>query len=530
MKEIIKRNAPFFLLTCLFSVVSAGILAFFAIKLGELIDLITKPNSSLQMRVLECAVIITIWFGVAIAYNVLRSQYAFRVIKDTKAELYSGINRMTMSGYESKTNEHYLNIFTKNFDILHENYLIPKCDIIANAASAIVSIAVIFWIDWKLALSFVAVTLVTIVLSQLPGVIMAKKTQEFSDSSAKYLKIINNHLQAFEQIKLLRLFPYMQKLYLKSDKKFEESRRGFYTTTWTADSLGIFFSFLAQLGCFSIGVFFVLRGDLTIGLLIAAINLINSVFNPVQELVQAKNLMGTVKEIFTELDSMMNVPVPTGKLLPAPISQIDYQDVTVQLPNNRTLLTNFNYSFEKGKRYAIVGQSGSGKSTLMKLLMGYYPADYFSGQILIDGCPVEQILPDEVYKRIAYIQRNEFFVPGTVEDNILLQREAADPSTIYSCLRLSPELLAQTVEAGARHQVSQGEKQRIDMARFLISDYDLLIFDEPSTNLDPATSELIFNYIMNITDKIVIVITHEASKDLLNRFDQVLDLASYSAS
>lgn len=72
--------------------------------------------------------------------------------------------------------------------------------------------------------------------------------------------------------------------------------------------------------------------------------------------------------------------------------------------------------------------------------------------------------------------------------------------------------------------MSTGEKQRIDIARFLVKDYDVMIFDEPTSNLDKETSEIIFDLIFEIKDKIVIVITHVNDESTLNRFDQVIRL------
>ena len=73
-------------------------------------------------------------------------------------------------------------------------------------------------------------------------------------------------------------------------------------------------------------------------------------------------------------------------------------------------------------------------------------------------------------------------------------------------------------------EVSFGEKQRIDIARFMVHNYDVLVFDEPTSNLDAETANEIFNMIFSIQDKIVIVITHDRSKEVLGRFDAVLQL------
>ena len=85
-------------------------------------------------------------------------------------------------------------------------------------------------------------------------------------------------------------------------------------------------------------------------------------------------------------------------------------------------------------------------------------------------------------------------------------------------------LVNKEISSANTQEVSFGEKQRIDIARFLMQDYDVLVFDEPTSNLDEKTSNEIFNAIMNIKDKIVVVITHDVREDVLNRFDVLVQI------
>ena len=91
-------------------------------------------------------------------------------------------------------------------------------------------------------------------------------------------------------------------------------------------------------------------------------------------------------------------------------------------------------------------------------------------------------------------------------------------------MKFNDSFLDKSIEEGSRNQVSTGEKQRIDIARFLVENYDVMIFDEPTSNLDKETSEIIFDLIFGIKDRIVIVITHVNDENTLKRFDQVIRL------
>ena len=525
MKYYLKKYRGLYFCVALFSVIEAGLMSYFALRLGGLIDLTNKKGDQIIKGVLICALIIVCDFVASSLLSFFKSRYAFSVIKDVKTKIYCGINRREMDEFKSETNEHYLNVLTKNIDILHDNYLIPRCDIFSYATSAIVSIATIILIDWKLALSFMMVSGLTIVLSQLPGRLMAKKTTEYSEKSKAYLSVINNHLRGFEEIKLLRVFDLFYKDYCAEDYRFEKSRESYYTTKYIAGAFGMFFSFLSMILCMSLGIYFVVKGNITVGLLIAAVQLLNGVFSPIQAFVQNKNLIGTVENIVKEIDSLVTGEQEEKPKFDESIEKITFDQVSLGFDQKDDLIRNADYVFEKGKKYAIMGESGCGKSTLMKLLMKYYGREAYRGDIYINKTNLSQISSDDIYRRIAYIERNEFYIPGSVKENILLRRSEGNlNNSICSRLKLTEEFLEKNLASGAEHKASMGEKQRIDIARFFVEDYDVYIFDEPTSNLDYDTSRMIFDFIFSIQDKTVIVITHDPEEELLSHFDEVVCL------
>ena len=468
--------------------------------------------------------IITGWFIVVILFSFLKSTYIANVLKDAKDEMYHALYRKNLNDYWAHTSEYYLNLFTKNIDIFTENYLSPKCDIVSNVISAVVSIGFIFLINWKLGAAFVGVTVLTIMLSQLPGVIMARKTVSFSKQNESYLQAVTNQLHGFEQIKLLNVSDLFLTDYLEKDQNFEKSRKSFLFVSWFANNLGIFFSFFAQLLCMSIGVWFVMQGEITIGLLISAINLLNGVFNPVQMFAHNKNLMGTVGELREGFNQLLDTKTAKGCEISEPIHEISISHLDLKHSEDKIIFEDFNYCFEQGKKYAIIGESGRGKSTLMKLVMKYYPNTAYSGHIRINGIDLDRIKSESLYQRVALIQKNDFLISGSVMDNVRMHRQNLIDTTILEQLNLSSKLLEKSIEASSRNVISSGEKQRVDIARFMISPYDVLIFDEPTSNLDSATQSMIFDMIFKLQNKMVIVITHTRDPKILSQFDEVLNL------
>lgn len=525
MQKIIRKHTLLYVAIVLLSMISAFLLSTFSIKLGAVIDVVVKNEGTFLDKIMATVIVCFLWFLSSMLFTYLKSRYIFKILRDVKQGLYSALNLKELDDFNQRTSDQYLNIFTKNIELIGNNYIAPRCDLVSNLVSAIISVGAIFFINWKLALAFIGVSLVTIVLSQLPGILMAKSLTVFTGKNADYLKVINNYLKGYEQIKLLNIGQLLLKDYVKADEEFEISRRKFIFNTSFASILGMFFSFFAQLACMSIGIYFVLNGELTVGLLISAVNLLNGLFGPIQSFAQDKNLIGTVKEIKEEIDGILSCMSPEGMELSKPVEKIKITDLSMKFSEAKIIFDNYNTEFVRGRTYAIVGESGRGKSTLVKLIMKFFPKEMYTGTIMIDGTNLNEISSDSIYKHIAYIQRSDFFIDGSVLDNILLKRyENAPDGKLFEKLNLSREFLSKKIGDTNNDKISAGEKQRIDIARFLSNDYDVLIFDEPTSNLDAATSELVFNLIFENKDKIVIVITHTSDKDVLARFDEVIRL------
>lgn len=529
MKKIVQKYRLHYFGTIVFSVVASVFLSLFSIKLGAVIDVVLRPEQGLFSRILTCIALIFTWFLFSMMFGYMKVKYSYHILRELKYSLYSALYRRNIGEFMAEPSEDYLNIMTKDMDLLNENYLQPKCDIVSNVISAVVSIISIFIIEWKLGIAFVLVSLVTIVFSQLPGVLMAKKTTEYSDHSAVYLGKVANFLKGFEQIKLLSLSSLFLDKFDTADQSFEKTRKNYLFTQTAADRLGMFFSFFAQLLCLSVGIWFVLHDQLTVGLLISAINLLNGVFSPLQSFVQNKNLMKTVDNITNKMDAILNKERKQQAGLNETVSTMALEDVCLNFTDGKTVFDNYSIQFEKNKKYAIIGDSGKGKSTMIKMFLKYFSQQDFKGQVRINGKNIEEMDADSIYRRIGFIQKNDFLIDGTVKDNIALFRKneklyGNDFADICQELNFSDSFLKKTIELTNRQQISTGEKQRIDLARFWLNDYDVLVFDEPTSNLDPKMSNAVYDLILGIQNKLVIVITHDREETLLKRFDEVVSI------
>ncbi|HEK9445452.1 TPA: ATP-binding cassette domain-containing protein, partial [Streptococcus equi subsp. equi] len=136
---------------------------------------------------------------------------------------------------------------------------------------------------------------------------------------------------------------------------------------------------------------------------------------------------------------------------------------------------------------------------------------------------IAEINSESLYKKIAFVQKNDFLVEGNVSDNIKLDGSLNLTDKLKDSLGFDETFLNKKLFR-VQSLISEGEKQRIDLARFLNRRYSIYIFDEPTGNLDPARSKAILDYILSIKNAIIIVITHNQDIKTLEQFDEVICL------
>ncbi|MBN1684463.1 MAG: type I secretion system permease/ATPase [Gammaproteobacteria bacterium] len=271
------------------------------------------------------------------------------------------------------------------------------------------------------------------------------------------------------------------------------------------------------------GVYQITKGGLTIGALIACTILSSRALSPIAQIAALLTRYKQSKTSLDSIDAIMKMPTERPEdrafLHRAIIKgDIQFKNVSFAYPDQFTpALTNVSFHIRPGERVGFVGRAGSGKSTIVKLILEFYqPSD---GNILIDGTEIQQIDPAELRYHIGYIPQEIVLFHGTIRDNIVISAPYVDDATMIRAAQLSG------VDGFVSHHplgydrpifergqnLSSGQKQAIGIARALLLDPPILIFDEPCKSLDDTSIAQFFQRIIKqLFGKTLILITHRS--------------------
>lgn len=435
---------------------------------------------------------------ISIAYGRINSGLAAEIIYDLKTEIFTAMQRLSMSFFGSKQTG---NLMTRvNYDANQLQYFfhdgLPY--LIVNSVTIAGICSVMLLMNWKLALMVLIPTpFIIVFLRKLYPGLHKLFSKKFIKSSIMN-SLINDTLSGMRVVKAFGKEA-------SEVKKFSRSNEGVYDAEInlqkTINTVFPFVNFSMTAGSFivwGVGGWQVVSGGLSFGEVMTFVGYMGMIYGPLNFMTRIvdwwSSCMNSAQRIFEVIDTVPEVvEKPDAERLEAMQGNVEFRDVVFSYDPNKPVLQGVNFNVKAGEMIGLVGHTGAGKSTVANLISRLY--DVNEGAILIDGINIKDIAVEDLRSQIGMVLQETYLFMGTIADNIRYTKPDASRLDIIRAAKMANahEFIMKlpdgydTVIGRSGRDLSGGERQRISIARAILHNPRILILDEATASLDTET-------------------------------------------
>ena len=525
LQSIYKKNRYKFLIS-LIPVIIVGIMAPMRSYIMELLI-----DSSNYKELLEkCLIAAVFSVGVFIFEWICKKSQAIVVRdieKDLRNHLMQKLFYISANQFEKKGLAYYLSKFTTDIGIILNDGVNNVYGMIMQFVFAVVAVIYLLCVEPFVLLIVAAVSFVQFAVPNILKKKIASSRKEYTEALEVYLDGIKSDLGGH---KVIRTFGAVEQILGKQKKlsdfvcrKNEDSSKTLY---W-AQALASFVNNAAFLVVLGSCMFFVAAGRITVGEIVAITNMMNFVLTPCKTIAGGMIQLRAMEKVKAELEALLEQDSENDNKenIEQNIKKISLDNVGQKISDNFSL-DKLTMTFEKGKKYAIVGKSGSGKSSIIKLLTEYGP-DY-TGRVLIDGHELSGLNKESIMHVSPVCYQQTYIFSDTVFNNVTLYQdyskdeviEALRKAGIYDTIQKLPGGVDEKIQENGKN-FSGGELQRIALARLFLRNKTMTFLDEITSGLDNATAYEIEKRLLD-EDMTIISITHRYNKALMQKYDEII--------
>ncbi len=509
---LILANAVFSVLSVVFA---------FAIK--GVIDGAVSQNAGalLTFAIVICSIVV-LQFVFRLLINGLTEHIRGKLEMNYRSHIFSKIlvkKHDKINGYHSGE---LMNRLTSDVSIVADGITSIVPSVVSAVARLVCAVVALVMLDWIFAVAFtVAGLMVFGVVGALRGKLkgLHKKTQETEGVVRSFMQ------ECIENLLAVKVFSVNDKIEGQAEELQQENfkikmKRRNYSVLGHAVYNFIFSA--GYLFALIYGAVKILGGALTYGSLSAILQLVNNVqvpFMSLSNVLPKYYAMLASAERLIEIENVENEPTGDKKdrsALYQNMRGLNIKDVTFTYGRD-IVLKNASLYVNKGDFVAIMGASGIGKSTLIKLLLGVYPVE--QGELTVDCGQTQVALDASTRTLFSYVPQGNMIFSGTLRDNVAFIKRDASEKEIATALEIScaDEFISQlpkgidTVVGENGMGLSEGQVQRIAIARAIIANAPILLLDEATSALDEETERKVLNNLSQIKDITLIIISHKKS-------------------
>jgi ATP-binding cassette, subfamily B, bacterial len=499
------------------------------LTIAWLLSVITDAAVRLDVKAFKGLVIFGLIYLLVSAINgfidrYLKNKIAAKIRNELRLDMMRHALALPQSYFDRNHSGDLLSRFTNDNQSVGNATGEVMIDLIRNPLLALAAFGYLLYINWLLALICFAMGPLMFLTGKIFGSAMRENSVKIQTNMSKITSFLHDILGSSMVFKSFSIERRLMKQYQEHSENItsEELKRG-----RIEGATGSFSSFLGNftfLLALVVAGYFVAKGSLEVGAMIAFIQLMNYLVMPFSSLPGLINSMqqslGAAGRIFEVLDSPVEVEtLPEVETKQPEFESMVMSSISFSYPGaERQSINKISLELQKGTQMAVVGPSGGGKSTLFKLLLGLYEPD--EGEVIINGQRINEMSLAKLRSYFSYVPQEAGLYTGSIRDNIRNGNPEADEQEILEALRKAnaydfvmelPEGLDTDIgEEGSR--LSGGQRQRLSIARAILRNAPILLLDEATAALDNESEKLVQQAIRKLMgDKTTLVIAHRLS-------------------
>lgn len=525
--KIEKKNLIIYLMISLIAAILIAGTAFIYLKITSYA---TNKNHDSLIRM---ALISIPYFIIEASFDYLPQKYISIITNNIKnnirEEILVKIQRESSynigEAYKVKLNEVMVNDLE-----MSAVYIRNLVSLVLYVSMFLISLLSAIYIQFYLTLIMLILSLLPLMAPFINKKILANKKAREQEERNNFLGIFNDYLGNILYLKLSNLDSYFKNKSIEASNNLNQASKNYEKSLRKTYAISYGMGNILYTGTWIIGGIFVYYNTIDLPDLIAMTSLMITIAGPIQTIADVYSELVSSKKIFDKLMIFLEkdnyYPKDEGEEI-STIDNVVMNKAFIKYGDN-LVLEDLNFSFKKDYKYLIVGESGSGKSSILKLLLANFK--YMGDFVRVNGKALEDVNLSSYYSNISYIPQDTTIFTASLIDNISLFSENTDRKKAEEVLDLVDlsDLISNRKNGLDsiinRNDLSGGEKKRLDLARALYQDRDLIIIDEVDSGLDYENQNKISEIIKEIEGKILICVSHSTNSNFKSSFDKILSI------
>jgi ATP-binding cassette, subfamily B, multidrug efflux pump len=477
----------------------------------------------LDLMVLAYLGVVVLGFIVFFVQTYTTEYTGQRAMHDLRMEIFSHLQKQDMANFDRNPVGRLLTRTVNDVETLNELFSTGVVGLLSDVSIVFGITAMMLWLHWKLALVCLAAFPLILYVSRF----YRRRAREVYRESRLILGRLNAGLQEnIAGVATIQAFGQEARMY----RRFQRINLHYRDVLLQGiRNNALFFPVIEVCSALTIGLLLwyggheIIAGSVQAGVLVAFIQYIQRMYQPIRDLAEKYNIMqaamASAERIFALLDTPVTIQNPA---LPKSVEKfagaIEFRDVWLSYRPEEPVLKGISFRVQPGEKVALVGATGGGKTSIISALCRFYDVD--RGAILVDGVDIREWNKQELRRHLGLVLQDVFLFSGDVATNITLgdktigetrMLEAARRARIAPFIERLPNRYREEVqERGST--LSQGQRQLLSFARALAFDPKILILDEATSSVDTQTEALIQDALMELLKhRTALIIAHRLS-------------------